>query len=159
MVDQVNAAVYALVIYLGVVGDVGMPLRRVIANEVVAHAGLLVEADGVRRGISTDDPHADDVACVALLQREHGLGGCQKQLVAGTARQEVDSRIALSLVGFEAQGELAVGGTQLGLIEASVGVVVMPTGKDDRQRRSSRASRCKPPARGNVFSEHHIFSH
>ena len=52
VVDQVDAAVDAVVGHLGVVGDVGVPLRGVVADEVIAHAGLLVETDGAGPGFA-----------------------------------------------------------------------------------------------------------
>ncbi len=158
VVDQVDAAVDTLVGHLGVVGDVGVPLRRVVADEVVTHAGLLVETDGVGAGVRPDELHGHDVAAIALLQLHHGAGGCQERRVAGTLGQEVDPRIGLALVDLEAQRELAVGCTQMSLR----GGIGHGSRGADRQGRKAEAVfegfEVKAPAGGNAFSEHCMFS-
>ena len=52
VVDQVDAAVDALVLDLAVVGDVGVPLAGVVADEVVARAGLGIEAGRLCRALA-----------------------------------------------------------------------------------------------------------
>src|SRR5207244_10703193 len=44
VIDQVNAVIDILVFDFGVVGDIGMPLRGIVANEIVAPTLQLIEA-------------------------------------------------------------------------------------------------------------------
>ena len=55
VVHQVDAGVDVLVLDLAVVGDVGVPLAGIVADEVVAGAGERVQTNDLRLGIGPDE--------------------------------------------------------------------------------------------------------
>ena len=44
VIDQINAVINIFVFDLGVVGDIGMPLGGIVANEIIARTLQLIEA-------------------------------------------------------------------------------------------------------------------
>ena len=140
MVDQVDAAVDTLVRHLGIIADVGVPRRGVVAGEVVAHAGLLVETGGAGSAVRPDDLHPHDISAAPLPQFHHGAAGCKECRVAGALRQEVDPGIRQTLVDLKAQRDLAVGCGQMSLTRGVRRGCRVPPGSEDRQSRSSRDS-------------------
>ena len=63
VVNQVYARIHALILYLGVARNIGAPLFRIAADEVVRLAGQLVESRHARRAIRAHELHAEDVLC------------------------------------------------------------------------------------------------
>src|SRR6266436_10351771 len=131
VIDKIDARIHALVHDFGVVGDFGPPLRGIVADEVVALAGHLLDASYCCIGRCAEQRHADGIRrtefplrsfrkageCakplrgfrVALfLQHQNRFVGKKKKLVPRTAREELDLGIGLPVVGFKAQRQLAV---------------------------------------------------
>src|SRR5438034_7220170 len=79
-----------------------------------------------------DSPFRRFGGSAGLTEGQHRLSRGQKQAIAVAARQELDLRVALALVGFEAQRQVAVGRLQGGL-GGSIGL------------RGRQGSRCLPP--------------
>src|SRR5262249_13528147 len=89
----------------GVVGDVGVPLRRVVADEVVGPGLEQAVAGGGGRGVGAGEVEADDVAdpvggvgarLQGAGQDEDGVGGGQEGREAGAADEEANGRVGLA---------------------------------------------------------------
>ncbi len=85
--------------------DTGAPAGGVVAEEIVAGPGQRVEGVKARAGIRSEEVHGErDIP----FQEQHGLGGAQKQGVAGAACQVVDLGAGLSGVALESEREIGV---------------------------------------------------
>ena len=157
VVDEIDTGIDRAVVDLGIGRDVGAPLRR-LADQVVCFSRQLVEPAHEGLGRGTDEAHAHhnrrpsrlrakplrraaQVAfCVRvrLCQHEHGLARREIETVAGTAREEADVLVRLSLIRFEVQGQLAVALAHAGLRSRGEG-----QGKtaDKREQREDPARR------------------
>jgi hypothetical protein len=60
VVDEVDAVVDVCVFYFRVGGDVCLPLRGIVADEVVGGAGLFVDSCDFGGGIGVLELHAQD---------------------------------------------------------------------------------------------------
>jgi len=77
VVDQIHARIDALVFHLGIVRDIGAPLLGIIAKEVVAPAGQLVEGGDPGLQVCSDQFQPQECGTVGGLLR---VVGCRKQL-------------------------------------------------------------------------------
>ena len=121
--DEVDAGIGLLVSDLGVLGDVGSPLLRIVADEVVAPSRQWIRSDDPRRGARADELHSQrgrrgvrqDVkvsARGALRCVDRQQHGRRRQLhrVTRAAGEELDRRVGLPAVDLEAERQLAIGG-------------------------------------------------
>ena len=117
VVDEVDPRVDALVDHLRIGGDVRVPLRGVVAEEVVHDARQLLDARhawlrGCSGQVHAHFSRADQRLsrrghCVRRAQHQHRLAGRQKQCVAAPPRQEPHLRIDLAAVDFKAREQPA----------------------------------------------------
>ncbi len=130
VVDEIDAGISVLVAHLREVGNVGVPLAGIVADEVVALAFLLARSGNVRCGIGADQLHAQhgrvligrfevgrlqigeaftiQRASRCAAQAQHGFIPGEEQSVALSAREKLDLLVALALIRFESQRQLAV---------------------------------------------------
>src|SRR5439155_3467335 len=160
VVDEIDTGIDRAVVDLGIGRDVGAPLRRILADQIVCFSRQLVEPAHEGLGRGTDEAHAHHgwrpsglratplrrparvAFCVRvrLCQYEHRLARREVETVAGTAREEAYVLVRLALIRLEVQGQLAVALAHAGL--RSRGEWQRKTG-DKREQRED-------PARGDT---------
>ena len=107
--DRVDAGIDAAVLHRGVVGHIGVPLLRVVAEEVVGLAGELIAAG--ERGLGCAEKfEVDGVG----WEREDGFVAGEEEGVAAGVREELYAVVGLAGVGFEGDGEGGVGFESVG---------------------------------------------
>lgn len=84
--DQINSRINRRVSHPCIVGDIGSPLRRIIANQVVALARLFFDAFNPRRRICAENFHADPGGLLAVSHSQLGFIRFQQQAVVRAAR-------------------------------------------------------------------------
>src|SRR5207245_3882467 len=115
VIDQVHAGVDVPVLDLRVGWNVGAPLRRIVANKIVAPSAQFFNSSDARRGVGAEELHAQygalqrlapfplcrgwaidaSTGTRALAQRHHRLGRGQAKGIAAAAGEELDLWIAL----------------------------------------------------------------
>ena len=136
VVEQVHARINIPVFNLGVVGNVGAPLIGVVADKVVTLAWQLFQPYHLRHWVAANELHSNHGACGGLTilrirgrqrcapfiaaggrdrfaQDQHCLCRGQEQSVAAPTGEKLHLRIDLALVGFKAEGQIAVSGHNL----------------------------------------------
>ena len=122
VIDQIDALIHIPIRHFAVIGNIGVPLRGVVADQVIALIRQQIHPRHGRRGIGAGELHLHGVlrrgrrlAGRRLLQGQGAAGRRQEQRIAGAMRQVIDGGIGLSLVHLETQRRLAVSGAHLGL--------------------------------------------
>ena len=123
VVREGDARIGVLVLHLGIGGNVCVPFRRIVADEVIHDAGERFHpVDGGRRIRPLQlHPHDGLVdrclfrasrgsgprerlvlrGCVPLLQDHHGFRRREKERVAVASREELDVGIDLAVIGLK----------------------------------------------------------
>ena len=113
VINKVDARVDVSIFDLGIRGNVGPPLLRIIPNEVVGFDGQLCTARNLRVWVPSNKFHAKHrrgmgaALCCGrdrqpflsgvivrrdrLAKGQHGLGGCQEQRVTASAREKLSN--------------------------------------------------------------------
>src|SRR5438552_8599719 len=135
VVDEIDTGIDRAVVDLGVGRDVGAPLRRILADQIVCFSWQFFPPaqEGLGRGTHKTHAHHDwrpsrlrakplrraaQVAfCVRvrLCQYEHGLARREIEAVAGAACEEAYVLVRLALIRLEVQRQLAVALAHAGL--------------------------------------------
>jgi len=84
-----------------------MPLLRIVSDEVAALAGLFIDTRDFRSWIRASEFHT---LLSGFWRRDHCFSRGQKQRVALAVREKLHLAVGLSLIGFEAEGQLAIVG-------------------------------------------------
>src|SRR5438309_7630981 len=128
VVDEIDTGIDRAVVDLGISRDVGPPLRRILADQIVCFSWQFFPPAHEGLGRGTDEAHAHHDWCpsrlcatplgraaqvafcvrVRLCQYEHRLARREIEAVAGTACEEAYVLVRLSVIRLEVQGQLAV---------------------------------------------------
>src|SRR6266849_8397299 len=103
VVDKVDAGIDVAVLHLRVGRDVGPPLRRIVADEVIRLSGKLLKPADARLGRHTHEAYTEYDIRVRPCEHEHRLVGGEIEAVAGAAREEAYVVVRLATIRLEVQ--------------------------------------------------------
>src|SRR5262249_37313412 len=109
VVDEIDPWVDILIQDARVVGDARVPLRGVVADEVIRPAHLRIEPDALGGKTGAYGLRPQDGIAGRRMQAQDRFVPRQKQAVALAAGEELDLTVGLADVGLEAERRLQIG--------------------------------------------------